>query len=856
MTTREKKRRAGKKRHPVLRLFKFLLLFCMLAVLAAGGTFAYLFLPKLRILQENAIKTCSSMSEADFRMRPDTEIYDADNARIGRINAGHYEYVPYDELSPWIRKAYIDQEDRRFYSHHGVDFQALARAFISYLKNRRITQGGSTITQQVIKNTYLSQERTIDRKITEILIAPQLEDKFGKDKILEFYCNGNFFAHGCYGIGAASRYYFNKSASELEPWEAAVLAGISNRPATYEPVNHPENAKKKRNEILNSMYECGDLTEKELKEYQAKPLVISTEHEATLPENYQVSYALYCAALQLMRNEGFVFEYLFDSKAAYQDYQERFREAYAEKSEELRAGGYRIHTTLDSSLQQVVQEELDKALDEISDERQENGKYALQGAAVLVNSQNGSVAAIVGGRGADDQYNRAFLSTRQPGSSIKPLLDYGPAFETGYFYPSYIINDHEFEEGPKNSGGRYHGWLPIREALNRSLNTVAWQLLERIGVRNGLAYLGKMDFSSLSWADVTAPAVSIGGFTNGTRVVEMAKGYACLAAGGVYDERTCLKSLIYDQTGEELLKDNLKKTQVYTEGTAWILTDVLKGTMDKSFGTGRGLDIPGQQAAGKTGTANDSKDTWFCGYTRYYTAAVWMGYDTPRAMPGIYGATVAGKIWQSIMTRVHEGLPELDWTQPLTVVTSNVDYNRGTRVEYNSGVRDYFNLAVDPAARASYEALQGTSEYDPHAWRWVPEETTLPPVTETSTEAETEEEYVPVTGVDGGPGVSPVRRTTADSTETASPIGPGVPRVQPDSQDSGVSGGPVADPGAAPGGEAPAPSPVTEAPAPATEAPAPVPAPEAPAPAPAAPEPAAPAPVEAAPEPATIGPAP
>ena len=840
MAGSERKRK--KKRHPILSgiltFIKTVLLLGIVAVLAGGGYAFYRLYPALKELQAHALETCSSMNEDDFRMVADTEIFDKDGKRIGLINAGHYIYVSFDEISPWLKKGYIAQEDRRFYSHNGVDFIAMGRAVVSWLKNRRVTQGGSTITQQVIKNTYLTQERTIERKLTEIMIAPELEKRFGKDKILEFYCNGNFYAHGCYGVGAASRYYFGKSASDLEPWEAAVLIGISNRPATYEPVGHPENAKKKRNEALESLYECGDLTESQLKEYQAKPLEIVQEYESAAAENYQASYAIHCAALQLMKNEGFEFQYTFDTKAEYTDYQARYKESYGEKSEAIRGGGYLIYTTLDSGLQEMLQGCIDREMDEHSDERQDNGKYAMQSAGVIVDNGSNAVVAIVGGRGTADEFNRGFLSTRQPGSSIKPLLDYAPAFETGYYYPSYIINDYEFEDGPKNSGGKYRGALPIREALNRSLNTVAWQLLEKVGIRNGLSYLGKMQFSSLSWADTTAPAVSIGGFTYGTRVVDMAKGYSTLANGGVFDEQTCLRSIIYEQTGEELMQVKPAQYRVYTEGTAYILTDVLKGTMDKPYGTGRGLDIDGQQAAGKTGTTNDSKDTWFCGYTRYYTAAVWVGYDTPRPMPGIYGATIAGHIWQDAMTRLHEGFQELDWEMPPSVEMANVSYETGVRVSYNSGERDLFNLDVDPAARRAYEDVNGTTEYDPNARRWYEEET-LPPETPPETlPPETTAPPEPVTGIHGGPGLTmpdPGQHTAAETIQT---VGPGMTMTE--------APAPV-ETAPAPAQEAPAPA-AAEAPAPAAEAPAP--AVEAPAPAVVPEAPAAP------PEPATVGPAP
>lgn len=765
--------------HAFVRLLKVLLLLFMLFILLFGGYVAIRIYPEFQNIQKKAIDTYSRMSEEDFRLLTDTEIFDSKGKKIGAVNAGHFTYVPFDEISPWLKKAYIAQEDRRFYSHRGIDFMAMTRAAFSYVKKGRITQGGSTITQQVVKNAYLTQERTLERKLTELLIAPRLEAKFDKDKILEFYCNGNFYGHGCYGVGAASRYYFGKSAHALEPWEAAVLVGISNRPARYEPVNHPAESKKKRDEVLYSMYVCGDISKKELDDYRDKPLTIIASREESANENYQTSYAIFCAAQQLMKNDGFQFEYTFASKKDYQEYQTRYREAFSEKSESIRAGGYQIYTTLDSAFQDVLQNEIDRALDARSDERQENGKYALQGAGAVVDNASASVVAIVGGRGTEDVYNRAFLSMRQPGSVIKPLLDYAPAFETGYFYPSYLIDDHEFENGPKNAGGNYYGSVSLREALNRSLNTVAWQLLRKIGIKTGLSYLEKMEFSSLTFEDGTAPAISIGGFTLGTRVVEMAKGYATLANGGVYDEKTCLTSLIYEQTGEELLKNPAKKKRVFTEGSAFLITDILKGTMDKEYGTGRGLDLPGQEAAGKTGTANGSKDTWFCGYTKYYSCSIWIGYDTPRVMPGIYGATVSGRIWKNVMEKFHQDLPVKDWVRPSSVVLSPVDYSTGVRTDNDTGSRDYFNDAVDPAAKSKYESANGTSKYDPAAYR-----TNASDLTEESdyeeNEAETVIEYEYATGVDGGPGVTmPVTKFVMPPDESA-PIAPPDEPVSPD----------------------------------------------------------------------------
>jgi len=760
-----------KKKHisPFIRILKGILLFLLAAILIVGGMVFYRVYPQLSEIRQTAISTFTNMDESDFRRMSDTEVFDSANNRIGVISAGHYIYDSFADISENIRKAYVDQEDRRFYSHNGVDVVAMMRALVSYVKHRgSVTQGASTITQQVIKNTYLTQERTLERKLTEIIIAPELERRFGKDKIMEFYCNGNYYAHGCYGVEAASRYYFGKSAKDVDVWEAALLAGISNRPSTYDPVKHPDNALKKRNDVLKSMYACKDITEEQLEEYQKKPLnIVKTEQQVAV-ENYQTSYAIHCAALELMKNENFEFAYSFNTQKEYLEYQEKYKDAYAEKSDEIRAGGYKIHTTLDSAIQDILQTHLDSAL-KSKTERQENGKFALQGAAAVINNEWNTVVAIVGGRGTDDEYNRAFLSSRQPGSTIKPLIDYGPAFETGSFYPSLVLNDHEWDGGPSNSGGNYYGYVSIREALNRSLNTVAWQILQKIGTETGLSYLAKLHFSTVSWADLSAPAVSIGGFTNGVHVTDMAKGYAALSNNGVYSDRTCIASLIYDKTGKELFSGYEQKTQVFTPGTAYMLTDILKGTLDKSYGTGYGLDIKGQQAAGKTGTTNSSKDTWFCGYTRYYTTAVWVGYDTPRAMPGVYGSTYAGKIWHDVMTDLHADVTSKDWERPASVVEAFIDPDTGKKADYDTGVTDLFNTAINEKAAAEQRAREATSK-STESVKKTAAATTTAATTAATTEAKKESTSAvvkPSSPTDYGPGVTKAKTTSKGAVLTA-----------------------------------------------------------------------------------------
>ena len=537
-----------------------------------------------------------------------------------------------------------------------------------------ITQGGSTITQQVIKNNLLTQNKSYTRKIAEILLAPTIESKFTKAQIMEFYCNSNYYGNKCYGVGAASRYYFGKKCADLEPQEAAMLIGLSNSPAAYNPVLHPQAALKKRNRVLKTMCNDGVITPKEYKAAVKKKLNIKQlSEEGSSNETYVISYAIHCSAISLMEKEDFKFKYVFDSKEDYQKYNKTYSKAYSEKIESIRSGGYKIYTSINMKKQKKLQKSVDEGLAFNKEKDNDSGKYALQGAAVCVNNETGYVEAVVGGRGKNDQYNRAYLAARQSGSAIKPLIDYTPGFESGMYSPSTIVNDNKFANGPSNAGGAYYGSVHIREAVARSLNTVAWQVLDNISVKYGLSFLDKLHFHNISYIDNDNMALSLGGFTEGVRVVDMAKGFSTLANNGSFSDRTCVKKIEHVSDGV-VYKNNNEKTQVYSEDAAWMMTDVLKGVFNESYGTGRKLKLEnGQICAGKTGTTNSSKDVWFCGYTRYYTTVVWAGYDTPRAMPGASGASIPGVIWKDYMDKIHEKLKPQDFTMPSTISLAKYD---------------------------------------------------------------------------------------------------------------------------------------------------------------------------------------
>ena len=660
-------------------------------------------LPMFTEAREEVFDKLVHLSEDDFVMKEDTVVYDSKGKQVGSVNAGSYKYVKINDVSPYIYEGYIAVEDKRFKTHGGVDLVATMRAGVSLLKhNMEITQGGSTITQQVIKNNLLTQNKSYTRKIAEILLAPTIESKFTKAQIMEFYCNSNFYGNKCYGVGAASKYYFGKKCADSEPHEAAMLIGLSNSPASYNPVLHPKAALKKRNSVLRIMCKEGVITPKEYKSALKKKLNIKQFSEkGGSKDSYVMSYAIHCAAISLMEKENFKFKYVFDSKEDYQKYNKQYSKVYSEKIESIRSGGYKLYTSINMKKQKKLQKAVDNGLSFNKEKDGDTGKYALQGAAVCINNETNYVEAIVGGRGKNDQYNRAYLAARQSGSAIKPLIDYTPGFESGMYSPSTIVNDHKFVNGPSNAGGGYHGNVRIREAVARSLNTVAWQVLDNITVKYGLSFLDKLHFHNISYIDNDNMALSLGGFTEGVRVVDMAKGFSTLANNGSYSDRTCIKKIEHVSDGV-VYKNNNEKDQVYSQDAAWMMTDVLKGVFNESYGTGRKLKLDnGQICAGKTGTTNSSKDVWFCGYTKYYTTVVWAGYDTPRAMPGASGASIPGVIWKDYMDDIHKKLKPEDFIMPSTISLAKYDGNgniiEGTAISGSSkrtyGM-DYFSKTI------------------------------------------------------------------------------------------------------------------------------------------------------------------
>jgi len=613
-------------------------------------------------LHAEAKEIVSHSTESDFIPSQTVSVYDADGNLISQKRGSkEADYVRFEDIPSDYVMATISIEDKKFYSHNGVDFRGILRAVKAMVLNGEPTQGASTITMQLAKLIYMDSGRDWQYKIKQMFIAIELEKIYSKNKIMEFYLNNMYFANGYYGIQSACYGYFNAELSDLDISQIAFLISVPNSPTYYDPLVNFDNTLKRRNTILASLRDDGKLTQEEYEAAVAEEIDLNLPEKKTgLWNNYVDTYVYYCATRALMKANGFEFQSYFDSEESEKEYWEKYDEQFAMYQKQLFTSGYSIYTSIDMKKQKALQNSIDEALAGYT-ETNDEGVYDMQSSGVCIDNDTGMVAAIVGGRSQDFSaytYNRAYQSHRQPGSSIKPLLIYTPSFEAGYTKDSVVV-DQYWEDGPKNAGEYYWGEVTIQFAVAHSLNTVAWKLYEELTPQVGLEYLKKMNFSAIKEEDYVL-ATSLGGFTRGVSALEMASGYATIENDGFYREPTCIRQLV-DQEENTIYSYSPEEILIYGETSSRMMTEVLK-TVFEEGGTGAGLSLDNDMpCAGKTGTTNDKKDGWFVGYTRYYTTAIWVGCDMPKQVEELSGSTYPGHIWQSFMNQIHGGLAPLDF---------------------------------------------------------------------------------------------------------------------------------------------------------------------------------------------------
>lgn len=581
-------------------------------------------------------------------------------------------WVKYEDIPKNLIHACIAIEDKRFEDHQGVDWVTTLKACVKMFLGRG-EAGGSTITQQLVKNITGRDEVTVRRKLVEIFSALELEKKYTKKQIMELYLNVIALGENCEGVESASQVYFGKSVSELDLAECAALIGITNNPSIYDPYINADKNKERQVIILDQMLEQKYITQEQHDTAVAEELVLhNASGEASGDEDYY-SYFEDQVINDVVRD--------LSEKTGYD-------QTIVRKM--LMTGGYKIYSTLNPDVQAAV-EEVYQNLDNIPNTA---SSQQLQSGIVIIDNKTGDVVAVAGGVGEKQGsliLNRATQSYLSPGSTIKPVSVYAPALELGLITPATVMDDtpYSFTDArhwPKNSDSIYRGLMNINEAVGLSINTIPVKLVAQMTPEYSFEFAKeKMGLSTLvssyvnaagdTFSDVDLAPLAMGGLTKGVTVKAMAQAYATFANEGVYREaRTYTK--VVDSDGKVVLDNTQQSHVAMKDMTAWYITYMLENTVES--GTGTAAQIANMTVAGKTGTTTSDFDRWFAGYTPYYTGVVWCGYDDPEEVVLTDSSTnPAIVLWQKVMEQVHDGLPNKEFNKPTNVVECTVCRDSG-----------------------------------------------------------------------------------------------------------------------------------------------------------------------------------
>lgn len=572
-------------------------------------------------------------------------LYDKHGEEIGKLyTAEDREYVTFNQIPEHLRNAFVAVEDKRFYDHSGIDVIRIGGAIIKDIRAGSAVEGASTITQQLARNVFLSQEKTFWRKTREAIIAVNLERKFSKDEILEMYLNKIYLGPGIFGVKAASKYYFGKDdLQQLELHEAALLAAVTKSPGIYSPFANPDKAKERRDTVLRLMMEQNYITPEEKEAAQKQPLPESSgQEERGLKKGYR----------------------------AFVDYVVReAEEVYGITEEQLYRGGWEIHTTLDPKMQ-------DAMISAFADPQNfppDGADRPVQAGMVVVDPKTGGIAAMMGGRQyVAKGFNYAVDTRRQPGSSFKPLAVYAPALDSGdWNMYSRLSNRKQSFNGyePRNYDGKYSDTVSMRNAVIASMNVPAVWLLNEIGISTSREYLKKFGIQ-LEPEDHNL-AIALGGLYKGTSPLAMAQAYTTFVNGGKMAHAHAIERIESKEIGIAESAES-KYTEVMSPRAAWQMHQMLKAAVEE--GTGRYARISGRHVAGKTGTTESeayknsssyNKDAWFVGYTPEYVGAVWMGFDPEDKQNAMkQGSSKPAQLFRVVFQQGLKGVPASDFTPP------------------------------------------------------------------------------------------------------------------------------------------------------------------------------------------------
>lgn len=624
-------RKRNKKKHRGWKIFFGVLLALLIIVVTVVGVAWAKYGGQVKQAVTDGYTIAATVKKEDFAPKQPTVVKDRNGQVIRTLSPNQPIYLAYKDINPGIVKGLVAVEDRRFYQHHGVDPYAVLRSVFSYARGRQI-QGGSTLTQQLVKNDVLQdQSQSPMRKIREMVIAQEIEKRFTKQNILEFYLNDTYFGHGQFGIGSAAKFYFNKDQKQLTPAEIALLVGIPNNPTLYDPLANATGARNRRNTVLYVWEQQGLIGKKVFDQESTKPLglnITNTNQNANITDNYAVSYALTNATEALMSASGFTFQYGFKDAKAQQNYNAQYNNLYQQDYAQILNGGYVINTTIDMGIQQKV-EQLANQLYAPYTAKDSQGRLQPQLASTVVDNQTGDVIAILGGRSTqNDQVNRA-LSARPFGSTAKPIVAYAEAFSRGYTPMSNVVDravTNVNGQPLQNYYAGYRGNMTVRHALEDSVNTVAYQLAAQDTQKSYYEKLGQMQFSAITPADLAnGPAMALGSFR--TNTTEMAGAYATFSRGGEFIAPSNLTTLYDSYNRRTVFQNGHEKKSVFSANASYMMINTMQGVLKNGLGKAAALNnYP--YTAGKTGTTDNYHDISFVGQTPRFTIANWTGYDT------------------------------------------------------------------------------------------------------------------------------------------------------------------------------------------------------------------------------------
>ncbi|WHH59301.1 PBP1A family penicillin-binding protein [Petroclostridium sp. X23] len=625
-------------------------------------------------------------------------------------------WVGINDMPENLKNAFIAIEDERFKTHFGVDIKRTLKATFNYIIKSNSSEGGSTITQQLIKNLSGDDDVSPKRKIQEMWRAYNLEKKYSKDQILELYLNTIYLSQGCNGVQAAANTYFGKDVSGLSLAEAASIAGITQFPTRYDPFLNPENNKKKQELVLKKMKELGDISESEYQQAINEELNFKkgAKQELTSKQSYFVDQVINDVLNDLQKEKGY-------SKVI--------------ASKMLYTGGLKIYATIDPK----VQSAMDTVFKDPDLIPKFNTEIQPEASMLVLDPYTGQVKGMVGGRGektAKRTLNRATQTVRQPGSSIKPIGVYAPGLEYGIITPGTVFDDvpTTFNPGtpsqwtPKNyyTNPPYWGLSTVRRGVEWSMNIIAAKVLEKVGIDNSFNFLTQnLGVTSLVerekradgkvYTDKLLNSLSLGGLTDGISVLEMTAAYAPFVNKGLYTKPYTYTKVV-DHEGKVILEKKKESQIAMSEQTAFLMTKMLEGVI--TSGTATYAKMPNKMpAAGKTGTTSDDKDRWFVGYTPYYVAATWFGYDDPAVIrvPGALGGrNPATVLWHAVMNEINKDLEVKDFVMPAGIVQAQVCIDSGqrpTELCYKDprGVRvrtEYFKKGTEPKESCTVHVLE------------------------------------------------------------------------------------------------------------------------------------------------------